>query len=188
MNKHFLHLSTLAVAMALSGCAATVNQSSLGGAQMPASAMTSGAQTRGAVAIVLTTSDKLRQSSDWASLTNDWREQVPYVASELRTSASYISSESALTSSQTMLVRVKVNDFRYLSTITRFMMGVLAGNAYMDLDVEYVQLPSMQVVGTKKINTSSTSSEGIFSAVTPKQVYAVSRVVLIDAIGGNGTK
>lgn len=187
MNKRLLHLSTLAIALALSGCAATVKQSNLGGAQTASVSRASGAQARGTVAIVVTASDAVRQNSDWASLTNDWQELVPDVASELHTSASYIASESALTSSQTMLVRVKVNDFRYMSTARRFVMGILAGNAYMDLDVEYVQLPAMQVVSTKKINTSSTAWEGIFSAVTPKQVSAVSRIVLTDAIGAGGT-
>jgi hypothetical protein len=188
MNKRFLHLSTLAIAVALSGCAATVKQSSLGSSPTASVSKASAAQARGAVAIVLTASDELRQSSDWASLTNDWQELVPDAASELHTSANFIASESALTSNQTMLVRVKVNDFRYMSTAKRFLMGVLAGNAYLDLDVEYVQLPGMQVLSTKKINTSSSAWEGIFSAVTPKQVYAVSRLVLTDAIGVNGAK
>ena len=188
MNKRLLQLSTLAIAVALSGCAATVKQSNLGSVQTASVSKASGAQARGTVAIVVTASDAVRQNSDWASLTNDWQELVPEVASELHTSASYIPSESALTSNQTMLVRVKVNEFGYLSTARRYMMGILAGNAHMDLDIEYVQLPSMQVVGTKKINTSSTAWEGIFSAATPKQVYAVSRIVITDAIGASGAR
>lgn len=188
MSKWLFNVSIPAIAVAMAGCAATVKQSSLGGAPATAVARASGEQARGAVAIVVTGSDSLRGNSDWASLTNDWQELVPDVATELHTSASYVASESALTSSQTMLVRIKVNDFRYMSTAKRFLMGVLAGNAYMDLDIEYVQLPSMQVVGSKKINTSSTAWEGIFSAVTPKQVYAVSRVVLQDAIGASNVK
>lgn len=182
MTKRIALLSSLIVATALVGCAASVKQSNVSEARPATQAVSSPASTsRGGIAVVLTGTDAITKSSDWPSLTNDWQELLPDSASETKVNATFIASENGLSENQTMLVRIKVNDFRYISTAKRFMLGVMAGNAYMDLDIEYVQLPSRQVVSSKKINTSSSAWEGIFSAVTPKQVNAVSRVVLQDA-------
>ena len=58
----------------------------------------------------------------------------------------------------------------------------MAGNAYMDLEVQYVELPSNKPFGAKKFNTSSSAWEGIFSAVTPKQVQAVSDMIVKEVV------
>ncbi len=182
MTKRLVLFSSVLIAMVLVGCAASVKQSNVNEARPVTQAVHTPAGTsRGGIAVVLSGPDTIMKSSDWPSLTNDWRELLPDSASETKVNATFITSESGLSENQTMLVRIKVNDFRYISTAKRFMLGVMAGNAYMDLDIEYVQLPSRQVVSSKKINTSSSAWEGIFSAVTPKQVNAVSRVVLQDA-------
>jgi hypothetical protein len=183
LNRTFA-LTTCAAALVLAGCATTVNQTSAPGASTasaPASLQIPAAS--GAIAVVLVASAEMKKSGDWKSFTDEWQSALPEAAKELKTSSSLAENEAAIAPGSARLIRVKVNDFRYISTAKRFMLGIMAGNAFMDLDVEYVQLPSMQVLGSKKINTSSSAWEGIFSGVTPRQVAAVSMVVLKDAQG-----
>jgi hypothetical protein len=73
-----------------------------------------------------------------------------------------------------------VNDFKYVSTTKRYLIGIMAGNAFMDVDAQYIAPPATAPFASKKFNTSSSAWEGIFSAVTPKQVRAVSDMIVKD--------
>jgi hypothetical protein len=90
-----------------------------------------------------------------------------------------------VTQGTTRLLRVKVHEFRCISAAKRLMLGLIAGNACMGIDVECVQLQPMQALGSKTIHTTPSAWEGIFSGATPKQVQAVARIVVQYAQGGS---
>lgn len=94
----------------------------------------------------------------------------------------FAKDEAAVPSSASVLIRLTVNDFKYVSTTKRFMLGILAGDASMDVDAQYIELPANKTFGSKKFNTSSSAWEGIFSAVTPKQVQTVSALIVKDVV------
>lgn len=190
MNRSTL-VSTLILALTLTGCATRITQSNQ--IEAPASANrysttapTSNVKLNGNVAVLLTANSAVMQKSGWLELESDWEKILPKIASAEKTNAAMISNESALTRNQTMLVKVKVNDFRYTSTAKRILLGVMAGNAYMDLEVEYIQLPSKRVLASKRINTTSSAWEGIASAVTPRQIQTVSKQIIQDTANVRG--
>lgn len=74
------------------------------------------------------------------------------------------------------------NNFKYVSKTRRYMLGILAGDAFMDVDAQYIELPANKTLGAKKFNTSSSAWEGIFSAFTPQQVRAVSDLIVKDVV------
>lgn len=182
MKKNLVLIASTFVALALSGCAASVKQTDIAGSTYPkADASSKANNTRASIGVVLTASAEVKRNNDWNSLVKEWQKSIPEAASQLDVKANYFQDENALPTDQNVLVKIKVKNFRYMTPVTRAFMGILAGDAYMDLDVEYIQLPSGQLLKSKNINTSSSAWEGIFSAVTPSQVQAVSRTVLQDA-------
>jgi hypothetical protein len=178
---HLLKRLVLTIGVAsLVGCAATVNQtptssSSLGAApraQVPA----------GALVVVVTGGPAMQGSSDWPAFLEEWQASLATSAATAKVPLIFAKDETAIPANASILVRLTVNNFRYVSTAKRFMLGVIAGNAYMDLDAQYVELPSNKPFGAKKFNTSSSAWEGIFSAVTPKQVQTVSEVIVKEVM------
>jgi hypothetical protein len=78
---------------------------------------------------------------------------------------------------------VKVDDYRYLSTGARYGFGVFAGNAFINADAQFRDLQSGRTLGTRKYNTSSSAWQGIFSAMTSKQVEAICNQIVSDISG-----
>jgi len=97
-------------------------------------------------------------------------------------SASAAASELAVTYQEVVpttstdagtLVVVTVNDYRYISQGARFAVGIMTGNAFIDADVSFTELPSNRAVGARKYNTSSSAWQGIFAAMTDKQLRSI---------------
>ena len=78
---------------------------------------------------------------------------------------------------------MKVNDFRYVSQAERYGLGVMTGNAFMDVEAEFLELPQLRPFATRKFQTSSSAWQGIFSAMTPKQVEAVAKEIVNEVAG-----
>lgn len=181
--KNFIQRIALSIAIvSLVGCAAKVTQTSVPtSSSAPATATAPQEQARGLVAI-LNAEHAVRNSSDWKSFERDWRASLSNAAKNSKVPFFFIQDEKAIPANAAVLVRLSVNNFRYVSTGKRVMMGVLTGNASMDVDAQYIDLASSQAYGTQKFNTSSSAWEGIFSSVTPKQVQAVSEIIVKEAI------
>jgi hypothetical protein len=72
-----------------------------------------------------------------------------------------------------MLVVVEVSDYRILDTGTRFSWGIMTGNAFLYSRIRLVDLETGFIMRDGAYRTSSTAWQGIFSAMTSKQVQAV---------------
>ncbi len=162
----FLFLATL---IALSGCAATVKQAD----SLEASAVAPSAPAR-KVALQVGGDEKVESSKDWQSFLAEWRVAMAAATSNAGLDFTYFEGTVPVQPEATILVRVKVNNFRYVAPGSRYGFGVMTGNAYMNLDVDFIELPMNKPLATRKYSTSSSAWEGIFSAMTDKQVRAVS--------------
>lgn len=118
-------------------------------------------------------SEVMTTSSDWQAFVDEWQTSMTKQTSAAGIGFMLIKGAEQIPSEPSTLIKVTVNDFRYMSQVKRYMLGILAGNAYMDLNVEFIEMPSNKVVGTRKYNTSTSTGQGVFSAATPKQVQAV---------------
>lgn len=63
---------------------------------------------------------------------------------------------------------------------TRIGLGILAGNAYVNTEVEFYELPARKLLGSRLYGTTTSPAEGILSATTRKQVLAISDEVIAD--------
>jgi hypothetical protein len=131
---------------------------------------------------VVTGSPAAQGNSDWSSFLEEWESSLTDSAATAKTSLVFAKDEAAIPANASVLIRLTVNDFKYVSTTKRFMLGILAGNAFMDVDAQYIELPANKTFDSKKFNTSSSAWEGIFSAVTPKQVRTVSELIVKDVV------
>lgn len=160
----------------LAGCAATVSQTATSSTSPSTAPQAPGAT----LVAVVGGSPAMQTSSDWSSFLAEWQESLAASAEAAKMPFVFVKDEASIPSRASILVRLTVNDFRYVSTTKRYMLGVMAGNAYMDVDAQYIELPANKPFGSKKFNTSSSAWEGIFSAVTPKQVRTVSDLIVKD--------
>lgn len=178
MLNFFKRLILAAGVASLVGCAATVYQTPTA-ASVPSAAPRAQAPA-GALVAVVSGSPAARASSDWPSFIAEWQDSLAASADTAKMPFFFAQDEASIPAKASILVRLTVHDFRYVSTAKRYVLGVIAGNAYMDVDAHYIELPGNKPFGSKKFNTSSSAWEGIFSAVTPKQVRTVSELIVKD--------
>lgn len=170
-----LPLLALSALVALGGCAATVSQP--GGTASTLQAPT--AQTK-RVALLITGSPTARQSADWQTFRAEWRGAFEAAATSAGLGFAYFEADPPRQPAGTALVRISVNDYRYLSTGARYGFGAMTGNAFIDAQAEFVELPAGRRLGTRQYATSSSAWQGIFSAMTSKQVAALSTQIVQD--------
>ena len=168
-----VRLLFVAFAIALSGCAATVNRPSSGeaGLLMPSVAPNK-------VALLITGNSTVQASADWQAFRAEWRTAFNAAASAAGLAFSYLESEPTDQPIGTTLVKISVNDYRYLTPGARFGLGIMTGNAFIDSDAEFIELPAKRLLGTRKYATSSSAWQGVFSAMTDKQVSALSTEIV----------
>lgn len=172
-------VSIFTAAAVLSGCAATVNRP----ATADAAPLRIPAESSKHVVMNVTGSKAATESKDWEPLKGEWQ-----TAMKAATAAAGIRySEQAggprpMTEAGTLVV-VHVNDYRYLSPGARYGFGVMTGNAYVDSKVRFTDLKSGTTYGERTYNTSSSAWEGIFSAMTGKQIEAICKEIVTE-IGG----
>ena len=161
----------------LAGCAATVNR--------PASTATEARLaippgTR-AVQVILVPAPQLQLGEDWTALLEEWKTSLDSASEQQKFEAKLLDREPEIVETATVLARVTVNDYRYVSQAKRYGIGVLSGNAFLDLNVDFFAPPEKRVIGSRKFATSSSAWEGVFSAMTPKQVEAVANEIVKEA-------
>ncbi|MGZ5194482.1 MAG: hypothetical protein ACXWB8_03530 [Ramlibacter sp.] len=166
--------------LALAGCAATVIQT-----QAPSSSVMASPRAQvptGALVVVVSGKPAVQANGDWLAFLEEWRSSFTASAATAKLPLLFAKDETAIPANASILVRLTVNDFKYVSTGKRLLLGIMSGNAYMDVDAQYVELPSNKPFGAKKFNTSSSAWEGILSAVTPRQVETVSEMIVKEVV------
>ncbi len=169
-------------ALFLSGCAASVNKptATTAGAQASGPAMAAPSVPITRVAVLIQAAPSMQASKDWQTFRAEWRTAFEASASAAGLGFAYFEAEPPRQPPGTALVRITVNDYRYLTSGARYGFGILTGNAYIDASAEFVELPSKRRLGSGQYTTSSSAWQGIFSAMTDKQVAALSNEIVQD--------
>jgi hypothetical protein len=172
--KRFVPLAAVVLSLALVGCAATVQTA--GGAQ-PALGVPAAASQN--LVLVILGDDKATKSADWEALKGEWRGAMRSAAGAQGMNLRFADTLPAPGGSEDgTLVVIRVNDYRYLSPGARFGFGIFTGNAFMDAAVAFSDLRSNRSYGERRYNTSSSAWQGIFSAMTDKQLAAISNEIV----------
>jgi hypothetical protein len=186
IRHHTQRVLILAASVCLSACAANVVRTDAQSQTASAPKIAISPVAAKKINLVIGGSEAMTTSSDWQAFVDEWLTSMSAETSAAGITFTLLKRAEQALSEPSVLVNVTVNDFRYMSQVKRYMIGVLGGNAYMDLNVEFVEMPSKNVVGTRKYNTSTSGGQGIFSAATPKQVQAVAADI-VNAVKGSGT-
>lgn len=167
---------TVAAVLAISGCAATVNTTP--SAQTPALRAPAVPTTK--LAVFITGPAQIRAATDWQVFRSEWRTAFDSAATAAGLSFAYFDAEPPNQPAGTTLVKISVNDYRYLSSGARYGFGAMTGNAFVNAEAEFIEMPSKRRLGSRTYSTSSTAWQGIFSAMTAKQVAALSTEIVQD--------
>lgn len=175
MTSHLLRSLALTCTLAMAGCAATVSRS--GPVQAPLSV--SPAATR-AVFVRVEAAPGMPPGGNWEMFKTDWRDGMAIAAGRAGMQVTWVDSEDARSDAPAVLVVVKVRNYQYMTPETRIGLGILAGNAQVNTEVEFHELPARKLLGSRLYGTSTSAAEGIFSATTRKQVLAISDEIITD--------
>ncbi|RCW72830.1 hypothetical protein [Pseudorhodoferax soli] len=181
LSSSWLRPPAWALCVALAGCAANVERPGGGGA----SALQVPARAQGGVTLVVrAASPELARSSDWQALRGAWRDAMAEAAKAAGKQFQYLENEPQSTPAGSTLVVVQVKDYRYLSTGARYGLGAMTGNAYVNADAAFYVGPGRTAAGQRSYSTSSSAWQGIFSAMTDKQLASICAAMLKDIDGG----
>lgn len=169
MNKLVAIVLTVSTLL-FGGCAATV-QRPAGAVAEPGLQVPAAASKR--LALLVKPSPAMERSQDWELFRTEWRTAVAAAAAAAGKQFDYLEAEPAAFTEQATLVVVVVKDYRYLSPGARYGLGILTGNAFIDAEAVFYELPARRALGSRKYATSSTAWQGVFSAMTDKQIQAI---------------
>ncbi len=158
---------------ALTGCAATVNRPVAAEAKLTAS--TTAPKQLG---LMVVGNSAMEGSADWQSFRGEWRAAMAAATATAGLRFTYFDTNVPEQTEPTTLIRVQVNDYRYLTPGVRYGFGIMTGNAFVDADVEFVELPLKKVLGSRKYTTTSSAWHGVFAAMTAKQLAAISTEIV----------
>lgn len=177
--KLLLKVALPAVLALMAGCAASVHRSD--GAQ---SAVVVPPASGKHVVMYVQGIKKATESKDWELLRTEWRTAIADSAKEKGITSTYWDTDQPASTDTGTLVVINVNDYRYLSPGARYGFGIMTGNAFIDADATFYELPGRKPLGNRKYNTSSTAWQGIFSAMTEKQIKAICDDIVKDMTAG----
>lgn len=168
-------LVLLAMAL-LTGCAAQVKRAPIEGS----SAVRVPAESGRRIVLQVTADPEIERSKDWEQFKGEWRAAFKAETGTAGIAFAVYEGDDRPPAAAGTLLSVFVNDYRYLSPGARYGFGVMTGNAYIDARIGFSDLQTGQRFGEQRINTTSTAWEGIFSAMTEKQVQAIAKEVVAD--------
>jgi len=167
----------------LTGCAATVQRHSPDGTlpQIPQASSSK-------LVLNIGGSPASVNASDWEGFKLEWRAnfveqaRAAGVAFEMQDGSPRPSGEDGT------LLHVYINEYRFLRPGTRYGLGVMSGNAYIKSKLTFSSLKTGEAFGSQGADTSSSAMQGIFSAMTNKQVEAIAADVFKQLKGSRPVK
>jgi len=169
----------LAAAFALSalgGCAASVKK------ETAVAPLQLAADSSHAIVLNLDGSKVATEAKDWAEFKGEWQRAMREASSAAH--VTYVESGAAQKAGTQVSIYVK--DYRYISTGARYGLGIMTGNAFVEADARFSDLKSGQSLGERHYNTSSSAWQGVFSAMTAKQIDAICKEIVAEITGSAG--
>lgn len=170
---HKRSIGPLCLVLLMAGCASTVQKQD-GGAPVPVGTKAPGKH----VALNLTGSDVSTSAKDWTGFKGIWHDEC---SEEFHAAEAQFSMQDGApqpTGSEGALVVVNVVDYRYVSIGARVMLGIMTGNAFINAQVGFQDLKTGETWATKTYDTKSSAWNGVFAAMTTKQVRAMCHEIL----------
>lgn len=177
MTSH-LFASIAAIAL-LAGCAAQVQRAPVDGSdsvRVPAASSKR-------VVLVMSGAPAVATAKDWEQFKGEWRAAFKAESAANGISFAMPDDDERPARSVGTLLSVHVNDYRYLTPGARYGFGVFTGNAYIDAKASFSDLAGGKSFGQSSVNTSSSAWQGIFSAMTEKQVQAIAKELIGEVKG-----
>jgi hypothetical protein len=171
--NHNRMIWSMSIVLLLAGCASTVNRSD-GGAPVPVGTKAPGKN----IVLNLTGSDLTKSAKDWADFKGIWNDQCSKEFHEAEAQFSMQDGGPQPTGLEGALIVVNVVDYRYVSVGARVMLGVMTGNAFINAQVGFRDLKTGETWDTKTYDTKSSAWNGVFAAMTTKQVRAMCHEIL----------
>jgi hypothetical protein len=164
---------SVSLVLLLAGCASTVKKQD-GSAPVPVGTKAPGKS----VVLNLTGSDVTTSAKDWKGFKGIWNDECSDEFREAEAQFTMQDGPPQPTGSEGALVVVNVVDYRYVSIGARVMLGIMTGNAFIDAQVAFRDLKSGDTWATKTYDTKSSAWNGVFAAMTTKQVRAMCHEIL----------
>jgi len=164
---------SLCLVVLLAGCAATVKKQD-GGAPVPVGTKAVGKN----VVLNLTGSDETMSAKDWTGFKGIWSDECSDEFHEAEAQFSMQDGAPKPTGSEGALVVVNVADYRYVSIGARVAFGIMTGNAFINAQVGFRDLKTGETWATQTYDTKSSAWNGVFAAMTTKQVRAMCHEIL----------
>lgn len=177
MKKIFCAFATSTI-VAMTGCAVTVDRTSTNGtsSSVPIQPVTEASASKN-VLLSVTGSKEILATKDFQIIADEIQRGVTEKLTPAGATLNMATSAALLTTPGTKIV-VTILDYRYVSTGMRYAFGIMTGNAYINAKIELFDLQSNKKLTEQTFNTSSSAFQGIFSAMTAKQVDAMGEEVL----------
>ena len=167
-------------AVLLGGCAANVPKDA---GRVP---LKVGKDSSQAVVLNLDGSSVATQAKDWEPFKGEWRSAMSAAAAAAGVRYAEQTGAPHATGEPGTLVAIYVDDYRYISPGARFGFGIMTGNAFVDAKATFTDLQGGDALGERRYNTSSSAWQGIFSAMTGKQIEAICKEI-VGEVSGKGT-
>lgn len=120
------------------------------------------------------------ESKDWAGFKTMWHDAMKDEVAAAGGRLIIQEGDMKVSEVPGTLVTIYINDYRWVSTGARFVFGIMTGNAFIDLEISFIDLPSGRRIDERSYNTSSSGGQGMFSAMTEKQVVAICKEIVAE--------
>ncbi|MGA4634549.1 hypothetical protein ACPA5B_11775 [Pseudomonas solani] len=157
----------------LCGCAADVKKGASSDLVLPA-------DTRTNLVVNFRGDQKVTSSEDWGRFRTMWKKTLETEASSYGYKISDQYGAPRATDSPALLLVIDVSKFRYVTTSMRYGLGLWSGNAWVMSTVSMRDGQTGEEFGRRTYDTRSTAWEGVFSAMTDKQLEAISREMISE--------
>ncbi|MBC3948322.1 DUF4410 domain-containing protein [Pseudomonas folii] len=169
--KKAITLAGLIITALLTGCAATVERGGLG-------TLSASPQAKQNLAVEFDGDGKVLAHKDWPLLQSTWSQ---YLKSEAASEGyNLLVVKEAPPARPGILLKVSVSTFRYITSGARYSVGSMTGNAWVNSKVSFIDMQTGKQIGARSYDTKSTAWEGVFSAMTEKQLEAISKRIIAD--------
>jgi hypothetical protein len=179
--RPLLTAASLATALTLCGCAATVHKDAPTG--FVGTPIKVPAEATQRLVLNLQLDARHANDSSWKGFRQEWIDIMKEQAAAKGVKFEVQDGDVRPSGEPGVLLAVRVNDYKHVTVGQRMMLGIMTGNAFIDAKAEFRDLRSGAVLGDRSYNTSSSAGQGVFAPVTPKQIYAISDDVLSELKG-----
>lgn len=119
-------------------------------------------------------------AKDWPKFQKEWRDNFTEYAKADGVTFEVQDGDCHATGQPGTMLKVYVNDYRFVGIGSRIMFGVMTGNAYIDAKATFCDLNDGKEIGERVYNTTSTAWAGVFATMTPGQVDAIGKHVFAE--------